>query len=218
MQKGILKGVDEIVNAALFDIELINKGIHYRQKTACDQLHQVSPQNFAADDLLEQVYVQIEKNWKEERPYKEHPSKENWRFEPKTRIDPRNKSLEIQLERAIVNINQNMWPDVENWTNQVPTASGLWDHKYDKRRAIDLVHVYPGQNYYDTVEFIELKVDTKSGHPAYAAMEVLLYGMLYIFSRRHLKELDYDVTEQPLLRANAIHLVVLAPFRYYDGY
>lgn len=172
--------------------------------------------NFA-DELLKNVYNQIENNW-EARPRKEPPSDKNWRFQPRTYIDDENDSLEIRLQRAIVNINQNMWPDAVNWTNHVPTASGLWDHKCDKHRAIDLVHVRPGQNRYETVEFIELKVDMKSGHPVYAAIEVLLYGVLYIFSRRHLKEFGYDVTEQPLLQAKTIHLVVLAPCAYYEGY
>lgn len=215
MQNGILTGVDEII-AKILRVTSIGKPPHYRHKEACDQLHRVHPGNFAAD-LLKQVYNQIENNWKA-RPYKKHPSTENWRFQKNKDIDEQNKSLEIQLQRAIVNINPNMWPDAKNWANHVPTASGLWDHKCDKHRAIDLVHVHPGQDHYNTVEFIELKVDRKSGHPVYAAMEVLLYGMLYIFSRRRFEELGYDLTKQPLLQAKAIHLVVLAPFRYYDGY
>ncbi|NGZ09169.1 MAG: hypothetical protein CV088_07240 [Nitrospira sp. LK70] len=217
MQKGILKGVDEIIDDIL-GVTSIGKTLpHYRNKEACDRLHHFPPQSFAAADLLKQVSDKIEDNWKG-RLHNKQPSKENWHFEPKKYIAKTNPSLEVQLERAIVNINQNMWPDAVNWTNQVPTASGLWDHKYDRRRAIDLVHVLPGQNRYDAVEFIELKVNRESGYPLYAAIEVLLYGMLYIFSRRHFKELKYDLTMQPLLQAKAIHLVVLAPYKYYDGY
>lgn len=218
MQKGILKDVDKIIDDILGVTSIGKTSPHYRNKEACDQLHlhRVPLKNFAAE-LLKKVYNQIESNWKG-RLYKKHPSKENWRFQQNRNIDKENKSLEIQLQRAIVNINQNMWPDAKNWANHVPTASGLWDHKCDKHRAIDLVHVCPGQNQYDTVEFIELKVDTKSGHPLYAAIEVLLYGLLYIFSRRHLEELEYKLTKQPLLQAKAIHLVVLAPYKYYDGY
>ncbi|MBX3302229.1 MAG: hypothetical protein KF693_08435 [Nitrospira sp.] len=218
-QKGILKGVNKIIDKML-RVKPIGKAPCYHHKTACDQLHRIPPQNFAAADLLEQVYAQIESNWKA-RLYKKHPSKENWRFLQNKEIAKQNKSLEVQLQRAIVNIDQDVWPDATNWANHVPTASGLWDHKCDKHRAIDLVHVCPGPNRWDTVEFIELKVDTKSGHPVYAAMEVLLYGMLYIFSRRRREELEYNVTEQtkqPLLQASAIHLVVLAPYKYYDGY
>lgn len=33
-----------------------------------------------------------------------------------------------------------------------------------------------------------------------------------------LEELEYKVTEQPLLQAKEIHLAVLAPFNYYEGY
>ena len=215
MQDGILSGVDEIIDEIL-EVKPIGNAPYYHHKTACDQLHRVPLKGFAAD-LLTKVYDQIETNW-EKRAYKKPPSKKNWRFLQNKTIDKENKSLEIQLQRAIVNINQNMWPDAKNWANHVPTASGLCGHACDKHRAIDLVHVYSGQNSYETVEFIELKVDTKSGHPLYAAIEVLLYGMLYVFSRRRLKELEYDVTKQPLLQASAIHLVVLAPCKYYEGY
>lgn len=218
MQNGILKDVNKIIDEILGVTSIGKTSPHYRHKEPCDQLNRFPLKKFAAD-LLNKVYDQIENNWKG-RVYKKYPSKENWRFKPNTRIDPRNKSLEIQLQRAIVQIEKNMLPDARKWTNHVPTASGLWDHAYDKHRAIDLAHVHPGQNRYDTVEFIELKVNRIAGHPVYAAIEVLLYGMLYIFSRRHLEELNYGAAtdQQPLLRAKAIHLVVLAPFEYYDGY
>jgi hypothetical protein len=216
MQNGILKGVNGIIDKKLGVWSIGKTSPHYRHKEACDQLHRVPLKNFA-DELLKKVYDQIKKNWKA-RPRKEPPSDKNWRFQPKRSMAKKNPSLEIQLQRAVVNINQKMWPDAENWTNHVPTASGLWDHKCDKHRAIDLVHVRPGQNRYDTVEFIELKVDKESGHPVYAAIEVLLYGMLYSFSRRRLDELEYDIAKQPLLQAKTIHLVVLAPCEYYKGY
>lgn len=216
MQNGILKGVNEIIDKILRVESIGSTSPHYRYKEACDQLHRVPLQNFAVK-LLTEVYGQIESNWRK-RLRKKPPSEENWRFEPEPKIDPQNKSLEIRLQRAIVKIEQNMPRDAKTWTNHVPTASGLWDHKCDKHRAVDLVHVCPSQPRYNTVEFIELKVDRESGHPVYAAMEVLLYGMLYIFSRRRLKELSYDVTIQPLLQAKEIHLVVLAPLEYYDDY
>lgn len=217
MQPGILKGVDEIIDQLLGVASVGTTSPHYGHKKACDQLHRVPLKNFAAADLMKQVYAKIKKNW-EERPPKEPPSKENWRFQQNRNIDKDNESLEIQLQRAIVSLSPNMWPDVVNWANHVPTASGLWDHKCDKHRAIDLVHVCPGQNTYDIVEFIELKVDRESGHPVYAALEVLRYGVLYVFSRRHFEDLNYDVTKQPLLQVKTIHLVVLAPCQYYEGY
>lgn len=216
MQKGILTGVNEIIDEIL-KVESIGKtSPHYRHKEACDQLHRSPPRSFDGNLLLTKLYNKIETNW-EKRLRKKTPSEKNWRFKPEPKIAPQNKSLELQLQRAIVKIEQNIPLNARKWTNHVPTASGLWDHKCDKHRAIDLVYVYPGQAPYETVEFIELKVDTKSGHPVYAAMEVLLYGMLYIFSRRHLKELNYDVTKQPLLQAKIVHLVVLAPCKYYEG-
>lgn len=214
-QNGILKGVDKIIDETL-KVTSIGDEPHYRHKSTCDQLHRVPLKDFAAD-LLKKIYAQIETNW-ENRTYDQPPSKENWRFEPHEYIAEQNSSLEIRLQRAIVKIEQNMPLDKRKWTNHVPTASGLWNHKCDKHRAIDLVHACHGQNRYDTVEFVELKVKREGGYPVYAAMEVLLYGMLYIFSRRRLKELEYDVTKQPLLQAKTIHLVVLAPLTYFEDY
>lgn len=217
MQKGILKDVNEIIDKKLGVWSIGKTSPHYRHKKACDQLHRFPLPNFSADDLLTEVYAQIETNW-EKRLRNKSPSPENWRFEPHEYIAEQNKSLEIQLQRAIIKSERNMPLDARKWANHVPTASGLWDHRCDKHRAIDLVHLCQGQNRYDIIEFIELKVDTDGGHPVYAAIEVLLYGILYIFSRRHLEVLEYKPTEQPLLQAKVVHLVVLAPCEYYDGY
>ncbi len=152
MQNGILAGVNEIIDAILGVTSIGKTSPHYRHKTVCDQLHRLPPQNFDVNLLLTKVYDKIETNF-EKRLSKNPPSRENWRFQQNQNIDRKNKSLEIQLQRAIVSLNPNMWPDATNWTNHVPTASGLWDHKCDKHRAIDLVHVCSGQNRYDAVEF-----------------------------------------------------------------
>jgi hypothetical protein len=63
-------------------------------------------------------------------------------------------------------------------------------------------------------EFIELKVNSDT--PLYAAMEILQYGLLFLFSRHHQQELQYD-TSKELLQATQIHLKVLAPSRYYTS-
>ena len=120
----------------------------------------------------------------------------------------RKKKLEVRLEREIVGIN---WPDGEDWFNQVPVASGLINDRSDKRRAIDLVHQREDGSY----EFIELKVDSDT--PLYAAMEILQYAILYMFARRN-ERIRGAASEKRLLEATAIHLRVLAPCHYYNGY
>jgi hypothetical protein len=61
----------------------------------------------------------------------------------------------------------------------------------------------------------ELKV--ASNTPLYAAMELLVRGLLYLFTRRRLAELGYDAAEKELLRARMVRLCVLAPAAYYRG-
>ena len=65
-------------------------------------------------------------------------------------------------------------------------------------------------------ELIELKTDDGGGTPLFAAMEILQYGVLYIFSREKFQELGYHGIE--LLNAKGIHLRVLAPADYYAPY
>ena len=60
---------------------------------------------------------------------------------------------------------------------------------------------------------IELK--TESDTPLYAAFEILLYGLIYLFSRCHMRELGYDMKDQRLLGADSIHLRVLASDQFY---
>ena len=212
--KGILHDVEKFIDEALH-IQDIGGRPHYRHKAAYDRLSLSFLASLDVCDLLHKIYRQIETNWKA-RTYRNNPSKENWRFKPQPKISPHNKGLEIKLQKAIIRIRKNASSrDATNWVNHIPTASGLWDHKCDKHRAIDLVHLLPGKSRYDEAEFIELKVDRNSGHPLHAAIEVLLYGVLYIFSRRHFKDLQYDGENQPLLQAKTIHLVVLAPFTKY---
>jgi hypothetical protein len=93
--------------------------------------------------------------------------------------------------------------------NQVPVASGLTTGSAGGRRAIDLVHRC-GDGWY---EIIELKVDEGAGTPLFAAMEILQYGVLYIFSRENASTLGYK--ETGMLGATGIHLKVLAPVTYY---
>jgi hypothetical protein len=209
MPESILKGVEPIIDEAL---GLKNCGIgkepHYKHKTSCRKLSVLAPPTFDATDLIKKIYDIVESNWKEGANYKR--STKNWRFESRTYIDVRNADPEIKLERAIVSTKTQ---PLANWANQMPTSSGLVGPREDKHRNIDLIHRCEDGAY----EFIELKVESDT--PLYAAMEILQNAVLYILSRENEQKMEWGSAKQKLLhKATAIHLRVLAPCSYYEGY
>lgn len=130
------------------------------------------------------------------------PGGENWRFSKRKEIDPNHVGPEVTLERAIVRITDN------NWSNQCPTFAGLLDPG-GRACNIDLIR-RAGTEW----DFIELKVHANT--PLYAAIEILQYGIVYVFSRVYAVPLKYDAEVREVLRASAIHLRVLAPWDYYS--
>ncbi len=134
-------------------------------------------------------------------------SKQNWRFEKQTKMNPKNDSLEKVLEKMVVTPSENI-----QWVNQVPVASGVFTSRGDGKRAIDLVsRISEG-----TYEFVELK--TMSNNPVYAAFEILLYGILYIFYRKNVLSQNKEDAKKEILKAKAVCLVVAAPHAYFTGY
>ena len=212
MPKSILDDVDDIIDRAFglkrIGEKRIGRAPHYRHRESYLKLSREPVNDLDAKALLNDIYEKVKSNWGHDR----EPSKENWRFEKQTGISRKNKSPEVKLERAIVNIPEEIWPDANNWVNQVSTASGLMNGSSDKHRDIDLVHQCENDSY----EFIELKVKVESGAPLYAAMEILQYGVLYIFARGN-KQIRDAVKDERLLKAKVIHLKVLAPCDYYKG-
>lgn len=190
--RSILNGTEEIINDWLWP--------DYKTQTACNLLSGNFPERLNGCLLISQIYAQIERNWRN-RDYDGEPSSENWRLNPQPNIDEANPSQEKQIEKKIVTI------PVEGWVNQVPVASGLTGPHAMKKACLDLVHIL-GENSY---EFIELKVKDK--HPLYAAMEVIQYGIIYLFARENLLEY-YE--NKPLIKAASIGLRVLAPQTYYE--
>jgi hypothetical protein len=193
------KKVDEAIDRAL---GLQGK---YKHKNSCLLLSRQPPDRLDGIALIKEILKQVKSNWHKG----ESTGTKNWRWEKQTRIDKNNKSQEVCLERLIVNTTS------DDWVNQVPIASGL-TRNGDRRRAIDLAHRCGDGSY----ELIELKVDQKAGSPLFAAMEILQYGLLYIFYREHLKTLEpkqLEAEKEKLLGAAAIHLKVLAPASYYKS-
>lgn len=122
---------------------------------------------------------------------------------PQTVLGADNRSPEVLLERAIANacvaVGRN------DWSNQVPIASGVVRPSAERRRAIDLVHKLAEGHF----EFIELKI--ASDTPLYAAFEIISYAGVWLLSRR-------EGCGNPLLEAKRIDLRVLAPAAYYSPY
>ena len=94
----------------------------------------------------------------------------------------------------------------------MPAASGLTDGE-EQRRSIDIVHRRNAVEF----DFIELKAlrpgERSSGHqtPLSAAMELLKYGLIFLYCKENRKSLYPDTTvARPVLEAEIVHLEVLA--------
>lgn len=154
-------------------------------------------------ELISNLYTQMVENW-EVGGSPQNRSGENWRFERRTGLDPRNDSSEVILERTIISVVYH-----GNWANQIPVDSGILNRR---SRYLDLA--YKEGN---TIELIELKVGQNADTPLSAAFQILKYGLINAFFRLHSNELNTAVLQTPLLSADNIKLRVLAPAANY-GY
>ena len=177
--------------------------------SAVQKLSSAPPLLFDGSRLVRDLFDEVAGHWTRciaalDRP----PSRENWRwFDPKWQYAPHNLSPEVTLERAIVAAARS--ENREDWSNQVPIASGVITGGGDRRRAIDLVH----RRGPEAFDFVELKVG--SDNPLYAAVEILKYGFIWLLSREHREHLGYK--DKCLVRASDVQLSVLAPHSYYEG-
>jgi hypothetical protein len=201
----ILQGIDELVDDWL-DVEPIGKPPYFRHKSTAIELSRRTTRIRDARPFLDACYSRIQQNWLAaiDSGYT-NPSKENWRWKRHLDLAPQNASPELQLERAIVA------SCGESWSNQMPVASGLVGPASNKRAAVDLVYREDPTTY----SLIELKVD--SDNPLFAAIEILIYGLLFAWSKNNQETLGYDKQNQPVLGAIDITLGVLAPERFFDG-
>lgn len=182
---------------------------------------------------IEEAIARIHENWSKEASR----SRQNWRskvipLQTKSgyKSSPKWEHSEVLIERSIVekcSDRLNKHSDSLCLWNQMPVASGLLP-KHDAnnpnkhtpsegRRAIDLVYRPGGPN--GPIEFLELKVVRRDGSRDSlrdAALELLEYGVLYLFSRKYLVGLGYDLSCS-VLHAPSIRLRVLGPSSYYSG-
>lgn len=180
-----------------------------KHRSAIQKLSRSPPLPFDGESFVHGMFEVVAENWVEcIAALDRSPSRENWRwFDPKCEYAAHNLSPEVTLERAIVGAAMSL--NREDWSNQVPIASGLIAGGGDRRRAIDLIH-RRGPVAFD---FVELKVG--SDNPLYAAVEILKYGFVWLLSREHCERLGYG--GKVLIQASDVRLSVLAPHSYYDG-
>jgi hypothetical protein len=193
---GLFAGTD----AAICHVLGLKHARQLRQRTAYLQIARSQVSADVLIDLVRTLYRLVESNRRERKP-----SSENWRWKPQTYIAGKNKSPEIVLERAIALLAHR--GDLNDWSNQIPVASGLVDHKSDKRAAVDLARIKDGQ-----LDLYELK--WASDTPVYAAFEILRYGLAYLLCRVNRTKFGYD--DLKAMEVDALGLNVLAPCLYYE--
>jgi hypothetical protein len=194
----ILNGIDSLVDKTL-DLAEVGKGSpHYGHRESW--LRIMHREGAAAQwrTLIPDLASLIEGNW----DWKESRGRQNWRHTQECKIADKNLSLEKCIEKGVANLGDS------SWGNQVPICSGVNDGR-DGKRSVDLANLSGSD-----LELIELKVDSNT--PLYATVEVLVYGLVYRFSRRHRDALGYSPQSNPLLFApHRVALKVLAPKAYY---
>ena len=202
----ILAGIGSLVDEWL-EIEPKGKPPCYRHRSAALDLSRRDAPITGTRNFLEASYAQIHNNWLAAiKAGYSNPSKENWRWKQNLKLSPENTSPEVRLERSIVDACG------DSWSNQMPTASGLVGPAADKRAAVDLVY----RENPTTYSLIELKVD--ADNPLFAAIEILMYGLIFVWSRNNKDRLGYDVKNQPVLATESVTLAVLAPSDYYRDF
>lgn len=204
--KSVLEGVDAVIDGCLLADEKF-QGFQYHQKRSWVALSKRPPSSFNGTTLIAAMRQCIENNLSKRRA--RAPSRDNWSLGTNRHFDAGktsqyHESDEVMLERAIVQ----RWPN--DWTSQMPVASGLFGTGTDKYYAVDLVYDHKRGHY----DFIELKL--KSDTLLYTAMQILGYGLVYLASRQDkANNLNYDDAVLPLLNASHITLCVLASEAYY---
>jgi hypothetical protein len=195
----IVAGVDEIVDEALGVTEIGRTAPHYRHLTAYRTV--ASGRAVDGSELISRMYTRVVANW----PGILCRSRENWRWEKKTYISDQNESAEKRFEKRLA-------AESGEWYNMIPVASGVLPDVEEGGRRIDLARqCSPGW-----FEFVELKLGDTCNTPLHAAIEILGYGLIYVFSRIHAKQLGYD-SRNLLLSARRISLKVLAPAESYSN-
>lgn len=210
--RSILDGVDPIISQWLGIANNPRYGnALYGSRQALIDLsenngHAVRPLPATALALVTKLLARIEENYAAMGA--RQPETSNWVWRKSLHINPNHTAEETILEKTLVQVLD------DTWGNQISVCNGMAERR-ERSRRIDLVHEINEQEF----DFIELKygVETQgygADTPLFAAMEILQYALLYLFSRE--KGLCRIQSEnRKLLSAQTIHLIVLAPAGYY---
>lgn len=220
-EDGIFSGLENIANRYLLDPTWERKNgkkTNFGHKKNCLLLSLKSvPKFFNAENMIHEMYGKIESNISNrDKDSKFSPSRANFDFSFRCNSEPSagKKTIstkpEVTLERAIIKARRKPSLAEDEWTYQMPVASGLFGKNTDKSSNIDLVRKQPE----GVFDLIELKIG--SNNPLYAAVEILRYGLAYAASRKLAEKIGYDKTTLEILSAKIIRLLVLAPPPFYD--
>ncbi|MGJ5816730.1 hypothetical protein [Paludibaculum fermentans] len=207
--KGIVTSLDREIDD-FFGLSQIN--LSYANRSAYRKLCREKPQLDGAE-LVRRLLTRISEN-RSALTQAGTPVRggQMWRFKKNLKLDPGNASLEVRIERAIARLMDS------DWVNQVPVSSGLTDG-HEAKRSIDLVYRHSDTEY----DFIELKALSPGRRcggnqtPLFAAMEILQYGLIFLYCRENQEVLFPGTVDlRPLLRARIIHLEVLMTQNCYE--
>ena len=194
----ILDGVDSLIEE-LFEIRVCRLARDLPKRKLRCLVRSPGP-GINLPEAIEQMYRRIESNWGRAAP---NGKGENWRWARQETISERNNGPEIRFARAVANFADN------TWANHIPTASGLsligGSFSRERSRAVDLGHLDGSRH-----ELIELKLGQKCQSAVFAAFEIMISGLLYIFSHHHSQAYKYDPTRQ-YIRSSVIELIALCP-------
>lgn len=194
----ILRGINDLVDQHL-GITHIGKTPHHKHKESWMHLGKTGTPPVDWPELVAAMADRIEANW----DGKKCRGGRNWRSEKQPHVSADNTGEKV-LEKGI---QEYCGPE---WTNQVPICSGVNDAN-DGKRSVDLAHLDG-----DRLELIELKITSDT--PLYAAIEVLIYGLVYCFSRTHRDQLGYTLARNPVVfTPSKVELKVLAPTNFYGS-
>ncbi|MBN9663524.1 MAG: hypothetical protein J0H49_35325 [Acidobacteria bacterium] len=200
--KGIVTSLDRIIDD-FFGLNQIN--LSYINGSAYGRLCREKPE-LDGSELARRLLTGISGNRSAlTQAGKPVRGSQMWRFKKNPKLASGNASLEVRIERAIARLMDS------DWVNQVPVASGL-TAGHEAKRSIDLVH-RRSDTEYDFIELKALSPGKRCGGnqtPLFAAMEILQYGLIFLYCRENQLVLFPGTADlHPLLRARIIHLEVL---------
>lgn len=189
------------------DLEL-GLDVKHTTKTACRKLSEKPLPHIHGEKFVSGMFSVLDVIWSRILDTEKLSiGKKNWVLRQVCKKSSNNKRPEERLERALIKACKKLGR--ENWWNQIPVMSGVMG----RRSTIDLVH----EKEKTAFEFIELKA-TDNETPLSAAIQVTIYGLVFLLSRRVKDRKRLGHADRPLLDADYVSLCVLAPTSFYDDY